>query len=94
MLIQPDAERNVLEDRHGKRLRPLEHHTHPSAQDFNRLRCVKLIGTVKQNPALSALIWVEFKYPVERPKKRRFSTTGRPNHGRDTVSRNIEIDVP
>src|SRR5512146_759357 len=85
--VNPRPVGDVIEDRLGKRIGPLEHHADAPAQrghfEF------KDVLAIQQNFALYASGPDGFIHPVDGPKKRRFSASRRP----DARSHTLGIDL-
>src|SRR5262245_18590296 len=80
-LVQPDAERDVLVDRHRERRRLLEHHADPGAQQVEVLLGREQVLAVEQDFAVGALVRVEVVHPVEDAQQRRLPAAGRADEG-------------
>src|SRR6266436_1834123 len=93
LFVEPDAERDVLIDRHRKRRRLLEHHADPRAQQIEIKLGIEDVGLVEHQLTGGALARIEIVHPVENPQPRRFATAGRPDEGRDAMGAQREVDV-
>src|SRR6266403_5948458 len=93
LLVEPDAKRDVLIDRHRKRGRLLEHHADPRAQQVEIEFGIEDIGLIEHQLSGGALSRIEVVHPVENPQQRRFATAGWPDEGRDAMGTEREIDV-
>ena len=93
LLVEPDAERDVLIDRHRERRRFLEHHADPGAQQIEIELGIEHVGLVEHQLAGGALSRIEVVHPVENPQQRRFAATGWPDEGGDAIGAEREIDV-
>src|SRR5260370_5807175 len=93
LFVEPDAERDVLIDRHRKRRRLLEHHADPRAQQIEIKLGIEDVGLVEHQLTGGALARIEIVHPVENPQQRRFATAGRPDEGRDAIGAQREGDV-
>src|SRR5216684_7594574 len=93
LLIEPDAERDVLVDRHRKRRRLLEHHADPGAQQIEIELGVENVDLVEHQLAGGALPRVEIVHPVEDPQQSRLAAAGRPDEGGDAVGAQRDVDV-
>src|ERR1700716_74374 len=93
LLVEPDAERDVLIDRHRKRRRLLEHHADPRAQQIEIELGIEHVGLIEHQPAGGALTRIKIVHPVEYPQQRRLSAAGRPDKGGDAVGAERKIDV-
>src|SRR6195256_4633267 len=93
LLVEPDAERDVLIDRHRKRRRLLEHHADPRAQQIEIELGIEHVGLIEHQPAGGALTRIKIVHPVEYPQQRRLSAAGRPDKGGDAVGAERQVDV-
>src|SRR5665213_2939230 len=64
LLIEPDAERDVLVDRHRKRRRLLKHHADPRPQQIEVELGIEDVGVVEHQLAGGALAGIEIVHPV------------------------------
>src|SRR5262245_30195192 len=72
LLIEANAEGDVLVDRHRKRRRLLEYHADTGAQQVQVLPGPQDVIAVKQHLSLRALVRIEIVHPVENAQQRRF----------------------
>src|ERR1700730_16388074 len=93
LLIEPDAERDVLVDRHRKRRRLLENHADAGAQQIEIELGIEDVGLVKHQLPGGALSRVEVVHPVENPQQGRLAAARRPDEGGDAVGAEREVDV-
>src|SRR5712675_1873890 len=77
LLIEADAEGDVLIDRHRKRRRLLEHHADPGPQQIEIELGVENVGMVQHQLAGGALARVKVVHPVENAKQGRLAANGR-----------------
>ena len=83
LLVEADAEGDVLVDRHRERRRLLEHHADPGAQLVDVDRWGQDVVPVEEDLALGALIRIEGVDAVEGAEQRRLSAAGRSDQSRD-----------
>ena len=81
LLVQPDAEGDVLVDRHRKRCRLLEHHADARAQQVEILLRRQNILAVEHDLAFGALIRIEVVHPVQDAQQRRLAAARRADEG-------------
>src|SRR6202167_1155541 len=93
LLIEPDAEGDVLIDRHRKRRRLLEHHADARAQQIEIELGVEDIGLVEHQLAGGALAGIEVVHPVENPQQCRFAAARRADESGDAMGTERDIDV-
>src|SRR6202167_3512817 len=93
LLVEPDAERDVLVDRHRKRRRLLEHHADARAQQIEIELRIEDVGLVEHQLAGGALSRIEVVHPIENPQQRRFAATRRADEGGDAMGAERDIDV-
>src|SRR5580704_10375566 len=93
LFIEPDAERDILVDRHRERCRFLEHHADAGAQQVEILLGRKNVLAVEQDLALGALVGIEVVHPVENAQQGRFSATRRPDERHDLAGIERQVDV-
>src|SRR5712672_2496069 len=93
LLVEPDAERDVLIDRHRKRRRLLEHHADPRPQQVEVELGIEHVGLVQHQLAGGALARVEIVHPVENAKQGRLATTGRTDEGGHAMGAERQVDV-
>src|SRR6202158_1096053 len=93
LLVEADAERDVLIDRHRKRRRLLEHHADAGAQQIEVELGVEDVGGVEHQLTGGALSRIRVVHPVENPQQRRFATAGWPDEGSDAIGAERRIDV-
>src|SRR5580704_6036889 len=93
LFIEPDAERDILVDRHRERCRFLEHHPDAGAQQVEILLGRKNVLAVEQDLALGALVGIEVVHPVEDAQQGRFATTRRPDERHDLAGVERQVDV-
>src|SRR5262245_24021459 len=82
LLIEANAEGDVLEDRHRKRGRLLEHHADAGAQQIEVLPGRQDVVAVEQHLPLCALVRIEIVHPVEHAQERRFPAARGADEGR------------
>ena len=92
-LVEPDAEGDVLVDRHRKRRRLLEHHADAGAQQIEVLLRRQHVLAVEQHLALGALVRIEVVHAVEDAQQRRLAAARRADEGRHLVLRRAAGDV-
>src|ERR1700730_10417285 len=92
LFVEPDAERDVLIDRHRKRRRLLEHHADARAQQIEIKLGIEDVGLVEHQLTGGALARIEIVHPVENPQQGRFAAAGRPDEGRDAIVAEREVD--
>src|SRR5262245_41537640 len=85
LFVEPDAERDVLVDRHRKRRRLLEHHADARAQEVEILLGRENVLAVEQDVALRPLVGIEIVHPIENAQQRRLSAAGWADEGGDLV---------
>jgi hypothetical protein len=93
-LVEADAERDVLVDRHGKRRRLLEHHADAGAQQVDVLALAQQILPVEHHLARGALARVEVVHAVEHAQQGRLAAARRPDEGRGLVGVERQADAP
>ena len=93
LLIEADAEGDVLVDRHRERRRLLEHHADPRAQQIEVELGVEDVGLVQHQLPGGALARIEVVHPVEDAQQRRLAATGRADEGGDAVGAERQVDV-
>src|SRR5712692_6488130 len=93
LFIEPDAERDVLVDRHRKRRRLLEHHADPGAQQVEILPGRKNVLAVEQDVALGALVGIKIVHPIENTKQRGLAAAGWSDEGGDLALVERDVDV-
>src|SRR5882724_10270341 len=93
LLVEADAERDVLVDRHRKRRRLLEHHADPRPQQIEVETWIEDVGMVQHQLAGGALPRIEIVHPVENAQERRLAAARRADEGRDAVGAKREVDV-
>src|ERR1019366_7599015 len=71
LLVEPDAERDVLIDRHRKRRRLLEHHADPRAQQIEIEFGIEDAGGIQQYLTRGALAGIQIIHSIEDPQQRR-----------------------
>src|SRR5450830_86892 len=76
-LVQPDAEGNVLENRHRERRRLLEYHADLGAQHIEVLRGCENILIVEPHIPGGALVGIKVVHPVEHAQQRGFAAPRR-----------------
>src|SRR5215467_5264057 len=82
LLIEANAEGDVLEDRHRERRRLLEHHADTGAQQVEVLPGRQDVLAVEQHLPLRTLVRVEIIHPVEHPQERRLAAARGADEGR------------
>ncbi len=92
LLVEPDAEGDVLVDRHRERRRLLEHHADARAQQVEILARLEDVVAVEQHLALGALVRIEVVDAVEDAQQGRLAAAGRADEGRDlaVVERHVD----
>src|ERR1700716_3279855 len=93
LLVEPDAERDVLIDRHRKRRRLLEHHADAGSQQIEIKLGIKHVGGIQHDLTGRALTGIEIVHAIEDPQQRRLAAAGRPDEGSDAMGTEREIDV-
>src|SRR5665213_3468473 len=81
-LIEPDAEGDILKNRHRKRRRLLEHHADFGAQQIEVLRRRQNILVIKPYMSDGALVRIKIVHAVENAQQRRFAAAGRADESR------------
>src|ERR1700720_1825492 len=71
LLVEPDAERDVLIDRHRKGRRLLEHHADARAQQIEVELGIEDVGLIEHHLTARPLSRIEIVHPVEDPQQRR-----------------------
>src|SRR5439155_2536722 len=92
-LIKPDAEGDVVVDRHRKRRRLLKDHADLRAQKVEIQSRRKDIFTVYQNLAGRALTGVELVDPVQNAQQGRLAATGRTDKRSHALVMERHVDV-
>src|SRR5262245_6277584 len=85
LFVEPDAERDVLVDRHRKRRRLLEHHADARAQEVEILLGGKNVLAIEQDVALRPLVGIKIVHPIENAQQRGLSAAGWADEGGDPV---------
>src|SRR5262249_27391252 len=80
-LIEPDAESDVLVNRHRKRRRLLEHHADARAQQVKVLLVGENVLAVEQDLALRPLVGIEIVHAVENAQQRGLAAAGGTDEG-------------
>src|SRR5216684_2348175 len=93
LLVEADAEGDVLVDRHRKRRRLLEHHADPRPQQVEVETRIEDVGLVQHQLAYGALSRIEIVHPVEDAQQGRLAAAGRADEGGDAMSAKREVDV-
>ena len=93
LLVEPDAEGDVLVDRHRERRRLLEHHADARAQQVEILLGRQDVLAVEQHLALGALVRIEIVHPVEDAQQRRLAAARRADEGGDLAGVERQADV-
>src|SRR3954452_23064903 len=93
LLIEADAEGDVLVDGHRERRRLLEHHADAGAQQVEVEPGVEDVGLVEHQLTGDALARIEVVHPVENAQQGRLAASGRADEGGDAVGAEREIDV-
>src|SRR6202790_4772106 len=93
LLVEPDAERDVLINRHRKRRRLLEHHADARAQETQVELGIGDVGGIQHQLTGGALPRIEVVHAVEDPQQCGFAAAGGPDEGSDPVGAEGEIDV-
>src|SRR6202166_2321943 len=93
LLVEADAERDVLIDRHRKRRRLLEHHADARAQQIEVELGIEDGGLIEHQLAGGALSRIEIIHPVEDPQQGRLAAAGWPDEGGDAIGAERQVDV-
>ena len=93
LLVEPDAEGDVLVDRHRKRRRLLEHHADARAQQVDVLAGVEEVLAVEQHLAGGALAGIEVVHAVEHAQQRRLAAARRADEGGGLVGVERQADA-
>src|SRR5664280_2754315 len=92
-LVQPDAEGDILENRHRERRRLLKHHADLGAQQIEVLRRRQNILIVELYMPTVALVRIEVVHAVEDAQQRGLAATGRTDEGGHLALIQRAIDV-
>ncbi len=93
LLVEADAEGDVLVDRHREGCRLLEHHADAGAQPVQVFVPVEDVVAVEQHLAGDALARVEIVDAVEDAQQGRLAATRRPDEGGDRLVAQLQIDA-
>src|SRR5579883_205378 len=93
LLVQPDAEGDVLVDRHRERRRLLEHHADARAQEIDVDTGVQQVLAVEQHLAGGALAGIEVVHAIEDAQQRGLAAARRADEGRRLVGIERQVDV-
>src|ERR1700688_3966826 len=93
LLVEADAEGDVLVDRHRKRRRLLEHHPDAGPQQVEIELGVEDVGLVEHQLAGGALSRIEVVHAVENSQQGRLAAAGRADEGGDAVGAKREVDA-
>src|SRR5882757_4343304 len=77
LLVKPDAEGDVLIDRHRERRRLLEYHADAGAQEIEIELGIEDVGGIEHQLPGGALPWIEVVHPIEDPQQGRLAAAGR-----------------
>src|SRR5882672_6373653 len=92
-LVEPDAEGDVLVDRHRKRRRLLEHHADAGAQQVDVLVLAQQVVAVQHHLTGGALARIEIVHAVEHTQQGRLPAARRPDDGRRLVGVERQVDA-
>src|SRR5664280_255081 len=92
-LVKPDAEGDILENRHRERRRLLKHHADLGAQQIEVLRRRQNILVVELYMPAGALVRIEVVHAVEDAQQRGLAATGRTDEGGHLALIQRAIDV-
>src|SRR5512147_1567202 len=92
-MIEADAERDVVVDRHRKRRRPLEYHADARAQAIEVLFRRQNVLTFEIHFALGPLMRIQTVDAVEDSEQRRLAAARRPDEGRDLPVVDAQVDI-
>ena len=92
-LVEPDAEGDVLVDRHRERRRLLEHHADARAQQVDVLVGAQQVVAVEQHLAGGALAGIEVVHAVQHAQQRRLAAARRADEGRRLVGVERQADA-
>src|SRR5206468_5759609 len=93
LLVEANAERDVVVDRHWKRRRLLEHHADPGTQQIQVDSRIQNVAAIEHDLACRALGRIEGVHAVEGAQQRRLAAPRRTDERGDAALRNVEIDV-
>ena len=93
LLVELDAEGDVLVDRHREGRRLLEHHADARAQQIQVEPRIEDVLAVEQHLALGALAGIEVVHAVEHAQQRGLAAAGRADEGGDLLVGQVEIDA-
>jgi hypothetical protein len=93
ILVQTDAERDVVVDRHRERGRLLEHHADLRAQHVEIGAGIEDVLAVEDNLSGRPLARVERIHPIQRAQQRRLAAARRTDECRHPALGDVEIDV-
>ena len=85
LLVEPDAEGDVLVDRHRKRRRLLEHHADAGPQQVEIDTRIDDVEAVELHLSFGVLVRIKVVHPVEHPQQRRLPAARRADEGRHLV---------
>src|SRR6185437_13261636 len=93
LLVEPDAEGDVVVDRHRERRRLLEHHADLGAQQVQILRRIEDVLPVDQHLTGGALAGIELVDAVQDAQQGRLAAAGRADEGGDALVVQHQVDV-
>jgi hypothetical protein len=93
LLVEANAEGDVVVNGHGKRRRLLEHHADLGAKQIQILLWAEHVRAVEQNLTVGPLVGVEVVDAIDDAEQRGLAATGRADEGRDLVQVEIDVDV-
>ena len=85
LLVKPDAEGDVLVDRHRERRRLLEHHADAGPQQVEIDTRIDDVEAVELHLSFGVLVRIKVVHPVEHPQQRRLPAARRADEGRHLV---------
>ncbi len=83
VLVQPNAEGDILVDRHRERRRLLEYHADARTQQIEIVSGRDDVLALEHDLALGTLAGIEVVHPVHHPEQRRLAAARRTNEGGD-----------
>ena len=89
--VDADSIGDVVEDRFGERIRPLEHHAHAAAQvgDIH----AQHVFAIQRDRSFGARAANHFVDAVEGSQEGRFAAAGRSDQSGDLLFRNLDVDI-
>ena len=93
LLVESNAEGDVVVDRHRERCRLLKHHADARAQQIQILLRRQDVCAVEHHLAFGPLVGIEVVHAVENPQQRRLSATGGTDEGCDLAVIERQRDV-